>query len=163
MAWPATAMVIARSERGARLKAMGSLTAMLPGGMVMPGWPLKVRATEELDWMAPGVPGAGRAAVAASRMRGVAPYSLVRTTRRVEPPRETWTIWRRVAGMRKDLWSLARGKGAVPQVATQWGWAVWAGVWARAGSVTRAARRNVRRRMKVRISQQVVRLRWELL
>ena len=37
MAWPTTEMEIARSERGARLKAMGSLTAMEPGGMVIGG------------------------------------------------------------------------------------------------------------------------------
>ena len=74
---------------------------------------------------------------------GVGAGSLVRTTRRLEPPRETWTIWRRVVGMVKALWSLARAKGAVPQVATQWGWAVWA----EAGRVaTTAAARSRERR-----------------
>ena len=37
MAWPAMERDIARSERGARLKGMGSLTAMEPGGMVIGG------------------------------------------------------------------------------------------------------------------------------
>ena len=54
-----------------------------------------------------------------SMVRGVVPSSLVRTTRTVEPPRETWTIWRRVVGMVKAWWSLAWATGAVPQVATQ--------------------------------------------
>ena len=147
MAWPATEREMARSESGARLKGMGSETAMVPGGMVMAGWPLKVRGTEELGWMAPdglGLVGAGRATADSSMVRGVAPCSLVRTTRRVEPPRETWTIWRRVVGMVKALWSLARATGAVPQVATQWGW-VWAERVAAGRRVAASSRAEVRR------------------
>jgi len=104
-------------------KGMGSLTAMLPGGMMLPGCPLKARGMEELGLMAPVGLGAaaGRAAAAWSMMRGLTPSSLVRTTRRVGPPRETWTIWRRVVGMVKAWWSLTRAMGAVPQVATQLG------------------------------------------
>jgi len=103
---------------------MGSLRAMAPGGMVMPGWPLKVSGTELLGWMAPvelGLVAEGSATADWAMVRELTPSSLVRTTRSVEPPRETCTIWRRVVGMVKALWSLERATGAVPQVATQWG------------------------------------------
>ena len=91
-----------------------------------------------------GFVAAGRATADSSMVRGVAPCSLVRTTRRVEPPRETWTIWRRVVGMVKALWSLARATGAVPQVATQWGW-VWAERVAAGRRVAASSRAEVRR------------------
>ncbi len=113
------------------------------GGVAVEG-----EGAEEPGWMAPAAgQGAGRAAAASSMMRELVPSSLVRTTRRVEPPRETWTIWRRVVGMVKAWWALAWATGAVPQVATQWG-CVWVAVWARAGRVMRerVAASRVRRR-----------------
>lgn len=113
---------MARSESGGRASETGSLTAMAPGGMVMAGWPLKVSGTLVPGWIAPAA--AGRAAAASSMARELVPSSLVRMTRMVEPPRETWTIWRRVVGMVKAWGALAWATGAVPQVATQWGWAV---------------------------------------
>ena len=59
--------------------------------------------------------GGGWATAAPSMMRELTPCSLVKTTRRVEPPMETWTISRRVVGMVKAWSVLGRLRARCPR------------------------------------------------
>ena len=83
---------MARSEAAGRLTAAGSLTTSAPGGMVTEVRPPKVRPAEETRLMV--LPPWLMATWAAAMVSGSVPNSLVKTTRRMGPPRETWTISR---------------------------------------------------------------------
>ena len=86
---------MATSLSAGRVRLAGSLTAMAPGGMVMEGWPEKVRALAEARRISEE-DGLLRAMCAAAMVSGSVPNSFERTMRTREPPSETWTIWRRV-------------------------------------------------------------------
>ncbi len=86
--------------------------------MIAEGRPPKVRALDEEGMMLPSP--ALSAIPAAPMVRGSRPNSLLRTTRAVEPPREMWTISRKVVSPDTIL-PLVLGvrTGDAPQVPTQ--------------------------------------------
>jgi len=81
----------------------------------------------------------GRAMCTEVKCSGSVPKALERWTRRVAPPRERWTIWRRVASSRSAAGRAFCGSGIcceAAHVATH----VCAVVWAAAGSIARRKR-----------------------
>src|SRR5581483_565804 len=121
MVWPGTKMVTARSLSGGRLSAMGSLTTSAPAGMSTAGCPWKSAGTE-VPLMV--LPVSVIATAATTNLSVAAPKALLRTIRRLEPPRETCTISRRVVSSENRLLLLLEETGAVDQVPTQRSWAL---------------------------------------
>ncbi len=119
MGWAGTNRLTARSAKAGSLRLTGSLTARAPGGMVTEGRPPKVRALAEARSIS--LPVVRSAMLPALMVRGSRPNSLERMMRTREPPRETWTISRKVVSAAPNLaLGLGSATGEVAQVPTQW-------------------------------------------
>src|SRR5271157_5822123 len=87
-------MVITTSDKGARLKSIGSEYIGAPAGMLTDGWPSNVSGLSLSGLIAPGP--ADKATWAEEITSGSTPNSFVNRTRISWPPMETWKTWRSV-------------------------------------------------------------------
>src|ERR1017187_818276 len=116
-------MLTARSAEAGALRSTGLLNTSAPGGIVMPGRPLKVSARSDPGTILEPAPRIARRA--APMVTALVPKAFESLTRNRSPPMVIWTISRRVCSLtssrrRRIVSSGLAGEGLVAQVATQW-------------------------------------------
>ena len=91
---PGRKMSMARSANAGTATPTGSLSAIAPAAMVVPGWPPKVSGRAEEGTIAASF--WRSATLAAPTTSGKVPKTLLSTTRTRSPPMLVRTIWRSV-------------------------------------------------------------------